>query len=56
MERVVQGRQGLSWRPGIQTGMDLRGQTVYLYTLPTAAIDAPYFVWTAEWDPSVDGD
>lgn len=56
MERVVQGSQGLSWRPGIQTGLDLRGQSVYLYTLPTVSIYAPYFVSTSGWGLWVDSD
>ncbi len=56
MERVVQGSQGLSWKPGLEAGLNLRGQTVYLYTLPTVSIYAPFFLSTAGWGFSVDSD
>jgi len=47
MERVVQGSQGYSWEPGMTEGLDLRGQTVDLYTLPTLSIYAPFFLSSA---------
>ena len=56
MERVVQGSQGLSWKPGITEGLDLRGQTVDLYTLPTVSIYAPFFVSSAGYGVFVESD
>ena len=38
MERVIQGNQGLSWGPGITDGLNLRGQVVDLYALPTVSL------------------
>jgi len=56
MERVVQGSQGLSWKPGITEGLNLRGQTVDLYTLPTVSIYAPFFVSSAGYGVFVESD
>jgi len=44
MERVIQGSQALSWTPETTEGLNLRGQTVDLYTLPTVSIYAPFFL------------
>jgi alpha-glucosidase (family GH31 glycosyl hydrolase) len=44
MERVVHGSQGLSWEPGMTEALNLRGQTVDLYTLPTVSVYAPFFL------------
>ena len=56
MERVVQGSQGLSWKPGVAEGLNLRGQTVDLYTLPTVSIYAPFFVSSAGYGVFVESD
>ena len=56
MERVVQGSQGFSWEPGMTEGLNLRGQTVDLYTLPTASIYAPFFLSSAGYGIFVEGD
>lgn len=56
MERVVQGSQGLSWEPGMTEGLDLRGQSVDLYTLPTVSIYAPFFVSSSGYGVYVEGD
>lgn len=56
MERVVQGSQGLSWDPGMKEGLNLRGQIVDLYTLPTLSIYAPFFVSSRGWGLYVEGD
>ena len=56
MERVVQGSQGLSWAPGTTEGLDLRGQTVDLYTLPTVSIYAPFFLSSSGYGVYVEGD
>jgi len=44
MERVVQGPQDLSWREGMSEALDLRGQEVELYVLPTVSIYSPFYV------------
>ncbi len=56
MERVVQGSQGLSWDPGMTEGLNLRGQSVDLYTLPTVSIYAPFFVSSSGYGIRVEGD
>lgn len=56
MERVVQGSQALSWQPRIAQGLNLRGQTVDLYTLPTTSIYAPFFVSSRGYGVFVDSD
>ncbi|MEW5827092.1 MAG: TIM-barrel domain-containing protein [Candidatus Bipolaricaulota bacterium] len=55
MERVVQGSQSLSWKPGMTAGLSLRGQVVDLYTLPTVSIYAPFFVASSGWGLWVEG-
>ena len=55
MERVVQGSQGLSWEPGMTEGLNLRGQSVDLYTLPTVSIYAPFFLSSGGYGVYVDG-
>ena len=55
MERVVQGSQGFSWEPGMTEGLNLRGQTVDLYTLPTVSIYAPFFVASSGYGVFVEG-
>ncbi len=56
MERVVQGSQGLSWAPGMTEALNLRGQTVDLYTLPTVSIYAPFFVSSSGYGLFVESD
>ena len=56
MERVVQGSQGFSWEPGMTEGLNLRGQTVDLYTLPTVSVYAPFFVSSSGYGVLVEGD
>jgi alpha-D-xyloside xylohydrolase len=56
MERVVQGSQALSWSPGIEEGLNLRGQTVDLYMLPTVSIYAPFFLSSRGYGVFVDSD
>ncbi len=56
MERVVQGSQGLSWESGMTEGLNLRGQSVDLYTLPTVSIYAPFFVSSCGYGVYVEGD
>jgi len=56
MERVVQGSQGLSWAEGITEGLNLRGQTADLYTLPTVSIYAPFFTSSNGYGVFVESD
>ena len=56
MERVVQGSQGKSWTPGMTEGLDLRGQIVDLYILPTVAVYAPFYVSSAGYGVYVESD
>jgi alpha-glucosidase (family GH31 glycosyl hydrolase) len=56
MERVVQGGQGFSWKPGMTEGFDLRGQTVDLYVLPTVAVYSPFYVSSAGYGVYVESD
>lgn len=44
MERTVDGGQGESWKPGITTTMDLRGQKVDMIVKPTTAVYAPFYL------------
>jgi alpha-D-xyloside xylohydrolase len=56
MERVVQGSQGYSWEPGMSEGLNLRGQEVELYTLPTVSLYNPFFVSSAGYGVTVESD
>jgi len=44
MERVVDGPQAASWRPGIREGMNLRGQKVDMIIKPTTSVYAPFYL------------
>lgn len=44
MERVVDGLQRESWRPGITTALNLRGQMVEVLIKPTLSLYAPFFL------------
>lgn len=44
MERVVDGDQNLSWQPGIQEALDLRGQKLTMLVKPTVSIYQPFYV------------
>jgi alpha-D-xyloside xylohydrolase len=44
MERVVDGPQRDSWRPGEQVAMNLRGQKVDMIIKPTLSVYAPYYL------------
>jgi alpha-D-xyloside xylohydrolase len=56
MERVVQGSQGYSWKPGMTEGLNLRGQEVELYVFPTVALYSPFFVSSAGYGVYVESD
>lgn len=44
MERVVDGPQQASWKPGITEGMNLRGQKVEMIIKPTTSVYAPFYL------------
>ena len=44
MERVVDGPQAASWKPGITEGMNLCGQKVDMILKPTTSVYAPYYL------------
>jgi alpha-D-xyloside xylohydrolase len=44
IERVVDGPQGESWKEGIATGMDLRGERVEMKVKPTVSAYAPFYI------------
>ena len=44
MERVVDGPQAASWKPGIKEAMDLRGQKVEMIIKPTTSVYAPFYL------------
>jgi alpha-glucosidase (family GH31 glycosyl hydrolase) len=56
MERVVQGDQDLTWQPGRTEGLDLRGQEVLLYIIPTLSVYSPFFVSSAGYGVWSEGD
>lgn len=44
MERVVDGPQNESWRPGMTEAMNLRGQVVTMVVKPTLSLYAPFLL------------
>lgn len=44
MERVVDGPQAASWKPGISEAMNLRGQKVEMIVKPTTSLYAPFYL------------
>ena len=48
-ERVVDGRQNLSWQEGIKTAMNLRGENVEMKLKPTVSAYAPFYVSSASY-------
>ncbi|NBB76109.1 MAG: hypothetical protein GVY02_01910, partial [Bacteroidetes bacterium] len=62
MERVVDGDQSLSWQPGLEEAIDLRGQKLTMVVKPTVSIYQPFYVssggygvfthgtWSGEYD------
>ncbi|MEP6903759.1 MAG: TIM-barrel domain-containing protein [Actinomycetota bacterium] len=44
MERVVDGAQQESWKPGITEAMNLRGQKVEMIVKPTTSVYAPFYL------------
>ncbi|MCB0639048.1 MAG: hypothetical protein KDC54_20605 [Lewinella sp.] len=46
-ERVVDGTQSESWKDGITTGMNLRGERVEMHLKPTVSAYAPFYLSSA---------
>ena len=55
MERVVDGKQELSWQPGIKEAMDLRGQTVAMFVTPTISLYCPFYISSRNYSLFVEG-
>ncbi len=47
IERTVDGPQKNSWREGLQTAMNLRGETVEMLIHPTLSIYSPFYISSA---------
>jgi alpha-glucosidase (family GH31 glycosyl hydrolase) len=54
-ERVVDGRQDESWREGITTGLNLRGERMDVKLKPTVSAYAPFFISSENYGFSVHG-
>ncbi|MBI5529742.1 MAG: glycoside hydrolase family 31 protein [Deltaproteobacteria bacterium] len=55
MERVVQGDDDSSWKPGMTEGLNLRGQYVYFFVMATVSIFSPFFVSSAGYGVYTEG-
>ncbi len=47
LERVVDGRQNLSWQDGIKTAMNLRGENIEMKLKPTVSAYSPFYISSA---------
>jgi alpha-D-xyloside xylohydrolase len=56
MERTVDGPQQASWAPGIQPGLNLRGQKVEMILKPTLSVYAPFYLSSRGYALFVQGD
>ncbi|MGA9572587.1 MAG: hypothetical protein WBS20_01435, partial [Lysobacterales bacterium] len=54
-ERVVDGAQEESWKPGLKTAMDLHGQRVEVKVNYTVSAYAPFFLSSENYGLSIDG-
>jgi len=54
-ERVVDGKQEESWKPGLETAMDLHGQRVEVKVNYTVSAYAPFFLSSENYGLSFDG-
>jgi len=55
MERVVDGPQQASWAPGINAGLNLRGQKVEMLVKPTTSVYAPFYLSSRGYGVLVEG-
>ena len=56
MERVVDGPQQASWKPGITEAMNLRGQKVEMIIKPTTSVYAPFYLSSRGYAVMTKGD
>lgn len=54
-ERVVDGNQNLSWKKGIQTALNLRGEHVEMKLKPTVSAYAPFYISSGNYGVFVHG-
>lgn len=54
-ERTVDGNQKESWKAGIETAMDLRGEVVEMIIKPTLSLYTPFYISSANYGLFVDG-
>ncbi len=55
MERVVDGPQAASWKPGITEAMNLRGQKIEMILKPTTSVYAPFYISSRGYAAFVQG-
>ncbi len=55
LERVVDGVQGNSWKPGIETALNLRNEIVEMKVKPTVAAYAPFYLSSNNYGLFVEG-
>jgi len=54
-ERVVDGHQNESWKPGLARALDLRGQKITMTVRPTVSLYTPFYLSSAGYGVCVDG-
>ncbi len=55
MERVIDGSQFLSWKKGLTTALNLRGEKVGIKLKPTASAYAPFYISSKDYGLFVKG-
>jgi alpha-D-xyloside xylohydrolase len=55
MERTIDGKQQLSWEPGIKEAMNLRGQTVTMLVEPSISLYCPFYISSRNYSLFVEG-
>ncbi len=55
IERVVNGHQSLSWKPGIENAMNLRGEKVTMLTEPTLGLYTPFYLSSNNYGLFIEG-
>jgi alpha-glucosidase (family GH31 glycosyl hydrolase) len=55
MERVIDGEQNLSWKPGIKEAMNIRGQIITTVVKPTIALYSPFYISSNNYSLFVQG-
>ena len=55
MERTVDGKQELSWEPGIKAAMNLRGQVATMIVTPSLGLYCPFYISSRNYSLFVEG-